>query len=120
MDCCFDKRYRLLKTGDFSSVFALRYQKKRAWIQVFQADNELGYPRLGLIVAKKVAKRANRRNYMKRTLREWFRTNRHQLPAIDMIIRVHQSFDHTQRAEVLFSLQKLMSQFSQKKHNTVK
>lgn len=78
---------------------------------MFKADNALGYPRLGLVVAKKVAKRANRRNYMKRVLREWFRTNRHQLPPVDMIIRVQQPFDANQRAEVLQTLHKLMTGF---------
>lgn len=113
MSYSFGQRYRLLKADDFSSVFALRCQKKRAWIQIFQAGNDLGHPRLGLAVAKKVAKRANRRNYMKRVLREWFRVHQHQLPPVDLIIRVHESFDHTQRAAVLSVLQKLAAGFLQ-------
>ncbi|MDF7676855.1 ribonuclease P protein component [Neisseriaceae bacterium ESL0693] len=120
MNFGFDKRYRLLKTGDFSSVFALRCQKRRFWVQVFRAENGLSHPRLGLVVAKKVAKRANRRNYMKRVLREWFRTHRHQLPPVDLIIRVQQPFDSGQRAEVLMTLHKLMTGFMQDTTHTIK
>ena len=72
MEYCFGKPYRLLKTDDFSSVFALRRLKSRPDIQLWHKPNGLGHPRLGLVVAKKTARRANRRNYMKRTLREWF------------------------------------------------
>lgn len=108
MDYHFGKKYRLLKTDDFSSVFALRCQKSRAWIQVFHARNTLGFPRLGLVVAKKVAKRANRRNYMKRVLREWFRLHRHELPPADIIIRVRQPFRHVDYAGVIKTLQQLL------------
>ncbi|PIT20080.1 ribonuclease P protein component [Snodgrassella communis] len=108
MDYHFGKKYRLLKTDDFSSVFALRCQKNRAWIQVFQARNALGFPRLGLIVAKKVARRANRRNYMKRVLREWFRLHRHELPPVDIIIRIRQPFRHTEYADVVRTLRQLL------------
>lgn len=93
MNCRFGKRHRLLKTGDFSSVFALRCQKNRAWLQVFRAANDVGHARLGLVVGKKTAKRANRRNYMKRVLREWFRCHQHDLPAEDFVIRVRRPFD---------------------------
>lgn len=108
MDYHFGKKYRLLKTDDFSSVFALRCQKSRTWIQVFQARNSLGFPRLGLIVAKKVAKRANRRNYMKRLIREWFRLHKHELPPVDIIIRVRQPFRHAEYAGVVRTLQQLL------------
>ena len=108
MEFHFGKRYRLLKTDDFSSVFALRCQKSRGCLQIFQARNSLDYPRLGLIVAKKVAKRANKRNYMKRVLREWFRLHKHEMPAVDIIIRVRQPFTHSDYCVVINNLQQLL------------
>lgn len=108
MDHCFGKRYRLLKTDDFSSVFALRCQKSRAWLHVLRATNTVGHARLGLVVGKKVAKRANRRNYMKRVLREWFRCHKEQLPAEDFIIRVRQSFNRADCARVWQLLEEMV------------
>ena len=48
------KQYRLLKTDDFSSRFALKNRRSRDLLQVSQsADNALGHPRLGLVVSKR-------------------------------------------------------------------
>ena len=109
MDQRFGKQYRLLKTDDFSSVFALRNQRSRSLLQVLQsADNGLGHARLGLVVSKKAAKRANRRNYMKRVIREWFRQHRETLPPHDFIVRVRQRFDRSHAVEVRQQLADLM------------
>ena len=108
MDHCFGKPYRLLKTDDFSSVFALRRLKSRPAIQLWHKPNGLGHPRLGLVVAKKTARRANRRNYMKRTLREWFRLNRHRLDSSDLVVRVRRSFGKAERQQVLAQLEQIV------------
>ncbi len=115
VDYRFGKRYRLLKTEDFSSVFALRHLKSRPAVQVWQKPNGLPHPRLGLVVAKKTAKRANRRNYMKRVLREWFRLNRHRLAANDVIVRVRQPFDERGRAAVWQQLEQIVQQQAERR-----
>ncbi|MFC2506121.1 MAG: ribonuclease P protein component [Kingella sp. (in: b-proteobacteria)] len=93
MDNCFSKAYRLLKTEDFSSVFAFKKQRSRSLLQVmFSEDNGFGHARLGLIVSKKAAKRANRRNFMKRVIRDWFRQHKHDLPSRDFVVRVRVAF----------------------------
>ncbi|EGV34949.1 ribonuclease P protein component [Neisseria weaveri] len=109
MDNGFSKQYRLLKTDDFSSVFALKKRRSRSFLQVFNSgDNQLGHPRLGLVVSKKTAKRANARNYMKRVIREWFRTRKHKLPHQDYIVRVIRPFEPHTAAEVREQLKQLM------------
>nr|UOP04052.1 ribonuclease P protein component [Conchiformibius kuhniae] len=108
MDDCFGKAYRLLKTEEFSSVFALRRRRSRHFVQVYRADNGLGHARLGLVVAKKTAKRANRRNYMKRTVREWFRVHKHALPPQDFVVRVCAAFGREEAAQVRAQLAELM------------
>lgn len=93
LDNRFGKPYRLLKTEDFSSVFAFKQSRSLSFIQIlYSADNHLGHARLGLIVAKKVAKRAHCRNYMKRSIREWFRQHKQDLPSVDFIVRVRVPF----------------------------
>ncbi|EIC12878.1 ribonuclease P protein component [Kingella kingae] len=109
MDNRFGKAYRLLKTAEFSAVFALRKQRSRSLIQVLQsADNRLGYARLGLVVGKKAAKRANRRNYMKRVIREWFRLHKSTLPPQDFVVRVRVAFDRETAAQTRQQLAELM------------
>ncbi len=110
MEQRFGKHYRLLKTDDFSSVFAFRNQRSRSLLQVLQSpDNSLGHARLGLVVSKKAAKRANRRNYMKRVIREWFRQHQTTLPPHDFIVRVRQGFDRSNATEVRRQLAELMT-----------
>ena len=105
----FSKQYRLLKTDDFSSVFALKNRRSRDLLQVSQsADNALGHPRLGLVVSKKTAKRAHDRNYMKRVIRDWFRLNQHQLPPHDFVVRVRQAFNRETAPEARSQLAQLM------------
>ena len=48
--------------------------------------NELGRPRLGLVVARRVAPRAVDRNRIKRVARESFRALAAALPAIDLVL----------------------------------
>lgn len=90
----FGKRYRLLKTEEFSSVFALRKCRSGVFLQIFYSGgNEAGHARLGLVVGKKAAKRANVRNYMKRIIREWFRCHKSGLASADFVVRVRRRFD---------------------------
>ena len=105
----FGKAYRLLTTEEFSSVFALRKQRSRSFLVVLQSENNtLGHARLGLVVGKKAAKRANKRNYMKRVIREWFRLHQSALPAKDFVVRVRVMFEREQYHEVCKQLAELM------------
>ena len=45
--------------------------------------------RLGLIIAKRFAAQSVTRNAIKRVIREAFRNKRHQLPARDLVFRLH-------------------------------
>lgn len=109
MDNRFGKIYRLLQTEDFSSVFALRKQRSRFFLHVLQSDNNgLGHARLGLVVSKKIAKRANKRNFMKRVIREWFRHNKQLLLPCDYVVRVRVAFDRETVAQARVQLAQLM------------
>ena len=62
--------------------------------------NALGTARLGVVVAKKLAKRANLRNLVKRIVREQFRRLRAGLPAHDLVVRVHAPVGEATRAMI--------------------
>ncbi|WP_301672766.1 ribonuclease P protein component [Neisseria blantyrii] len=109
MDYRFGRQYRLLKTDDFSSVFAFRNRRSLDFLQVARSDgNGAGHPRIGLVVGKKTAKRANERNYMKRVIRDWFRLNKNNLPPQDFVVRVHRKFDRATAKQARTELAQLM------------
>lgn len=62
--------------------------------------NENVTARMGVVVAKKLAKRANVRNLVKRIVREQFRKQRADLPAMDLVIRLHASVADATRAMI--------------------
>jgi ribonuclease P protein component len=83
----FNSRYKLKKTDEFSSVFNFRRRISGNVLALHFMPNTLGYARLGVVVGKKIAKRAVDRNYMKRVLRELFRMERESLVATDLLVR---------------------------------
>lgn len=70
--------------------------------------NDLGTARLGVVVAKKLAKRANVRNLVKRIAREIFRRERVNLPAADLIARLHAPVALATRADLNRDLRQLL------------
>jgi len=107
----FTQKHRLKKAGEFSSVFLFRGVVHGEYLKIHYKPNQLLDSRLGLVVGKRVHKKANRRNYMKRSLRELFRCNQSLIDGIDIIIRVVKYFDYTNRADInqefIFLLNKL-------------
>jgi len=102
------KQAKLIKTDDFSSVFNLRKRIAMPYLVMRFKPNALNRPRLGLIVAKKTAKLAVKRNYMRRVLRELFRLNQHDLPAIDLVIQAQKAFDTADFNNVKQEFEQLM------------
>ena len=108
----FRRSQRLLKAADFVCVFDHRLARGNAFFQLYVRPNSLGHARLGLIVSKKVAKRANRRNYIKRTAREWFRLQQHELAAVDVVVRARQAYTREERDEAMRALSALFSRLA--------
>ncbi len=108
------KQAKLLKTDDFSSVFNLRKRIANTYLVIRFKPNIFNHPRLGLITAKKTAKLAVHRNYMKRVLRELFRLNQHQLPALDLVIQVQKPFAKTDFDQIKREFELLMRKLIEK------
>lgn len=79
---------RLSRTDDFSSVFASRRALRSEHFQLLYSPAGLDRARLGVVVAKKLARRAVDRNMIKRLAREAFRISRARLPAYDLVLRL--------------------------------
>ncbi len=66
--------------------------------------------RLGLVVGRRVAKTAVRRNRMKRLLREFFRLNKHRLPASqDILIVARKDFSSMKCQDLCGELEKALA-----------
>jgi ribonuclease P protein component len=85
-DARFPKSNRLLRKGDFDRVFSVRRSAAAGPLVVYVAKNEVGVPRLGLVVSRKLGS-AVVRNRWKRRLREAFRLEKQNLPQdIDILV----------------------------------
>jgi ribonuclease P protein component len=86
----FARRYRLTKTDEFSSVFGFRRAIRGKLLMLHYQLRPEGNTdaRLGIVVAKKLLKRAVDRNRVKRVVREQFRLRRVSLPNVDLIVRL--------------------------------
>jgi ribonuclease P protein component len=82
----FPKAHRLQSPADFRRVFDRRKSASNGRITVCGCENDLGHPRLGVSVSRKVGG-AIVRNRWKRMLREAFRQSREKLPTgVDLVI----------------------------------
>lgn len=84
----FPKRLRLLKPSEFDRVMRSRISAVDGLMRIYGAANELGHPRLGLTVSRRMGV-AVERNRWKRSLREAFRLGQHQLPPCDLVCIPH-------------------------------
>lgn len=57
-------------------------------LDLLSAPNGLDYPRLGMIVPKKIIATAVGRNRIKRVIREVFRLNQAELVGLDVVARI--------------------------------
>lgn len=79
---------RLVRPADFARVFARNQRARTDSIVVMACPNQVGHPRLGMVIAKRVLARAVDRNRVKRCVRERFREVLPTLPACDFVVRL--------------------------------
>lgn len=82
----FGKKYHLLKPSEFQQVYRQKIWTGNREFVINLCRNQLSHARLGLVVSKKVSKRAIDRNKIKRHIREWFRHNRETFKGFDIIV----------------------------------
>lgn len=64
-----------------------RLKSHEARFDVKFLANSVGHARIGYVVPKRLVPKAVRRNAIKRLIREAFRLDRQDLPAIDLVVR---------------------------------
>lgn len=97
----FPKSKRLLNSKEFEWVFAdASIRASNQYCLILSRPNNHGGPRLGLIIAKKHIRLAVERNRIKRIIRESFRQQQHQLPAINAIVLARKGLDKLDSKEI--------------------
>lgn len=106
----------LRKKEDFDTVFQFsQYKVFSQEFSLFAYSNALGYPRLGMIIAKKSIKLAVKRNMIKRRLRESFRLLivKESAP-LDCVIVVKREATLLGKKEVYLRAQRLFARLLEK------
>jgi ribonuclease P protein component len=108
----FPRSVRLLNAGGFDAVFKRGQRASGQYFSVVFAPGTGSGPRLGLTVSKKTAPRAVDRNRIKRQVRESFRLNQSQLPAVDMVISARPGSANAKRADLRAALEPLWTRIA--------
>jgi ribonuclease P protein component len=105
------RSHRLGGRLNFAAVFDAKIRETRGPLMMYAKPNELGHPRLGISISRRVGT-AVKRNRIKRLLREAFRLMQHDLPArydFVVVVRPHETF-------ILAEYQKLLMHLSLRLH----
>lgn len=117
----FSKQSRLLNACDYQSVFAgPTARASHPNILLLARRNELGRPRLGLVIAKKNIRLANQRNRVKRIIRESFRHQQDYLGGIDVIVLARRNLDQLDNPEIFKLLSKQWQRLLKNQNKTNK
>ncbi|MFQ5590409.1 MAG: ribonuclease P protein component [Phycisphaerae bacterium] len=79
VDQRFRRREHLRRRSDFARVYAAGIRAGDGRLVVYVAENGLAWSRLGLSVSKRLGE-AVHRNYVRRRIREVFRTSKRDIP----------------------------------------
>ena len=96
----FTSRERLRVASQFQRVFDQATKSSSEIFTVLSRKNIIGYPRLGIVIAKRNAKHSTDRNLTRRIIRESFRLNKAQLPASDFVVILKRPIKNTQPDDI--------------------
>ncbi|NLK84872.1 MAG: ribonuclease P protein component [Aeromonadales bacterium] len=108
----FPRSVRILSTEEYDKVFKNPVRASEPGVLVLARKNDTNCSRLGLVIPKKVLKRAVWRNRVKRIARETFRLNQHSLPNIDLVILARPKIEDIRNSELSAIFRRLWLQIS--------
>ena len=111
---CFQQELRLLSAKDFSRVFDKAFKVHNQAFTLLARKNDLGHPRLGLVIAKKNLRFAYQRNLVKRVLREGFRLNQANLNSYDLVILTRRDIAVLPKTDIIRHRNNLFDRFRKK------
>ncbi len=101
MNQTFSRSLRLLNSDDFQQVFdSATFRISHQHLLLLACHNGRGFPRLGLVVAKKHLRLAVDRNRIKRLSRESFRHQQDKLLDFDLVLLSRNGLDKLSNQDV--------------------
>ena len=82
----FQRAQRLVNKPQFDVVYQRGRKRSDPFFLMLNQSNDMGFPRLGLSVSARSVGNAVNRNRIKRIIRDSFRLNCTELPAVDVVI----------------------------------
>ena len=89
-DSSLPKDQKINKASEYQYIIRNGQRVNNKNLTIIISPNSLGFPRIGLVVGKKVSKKAVKRNRIKRVLREVFRQNKTFFGSNDIIFIVRE------------------------------
>jgi ribonuclease P protein component len=102
------KPNKLTRAEDYRAILGARWRLSGPVSLVRVLPNNRPLPRLGLIVSRKVARRAVDRNRYKRLVREAFRAAHSQMPMVDIVFQQKSDLRKQNNREVRKELDRLL------------
>lgn len=96
---------RLSGPAQYGPVFKGGIHMGGGGLTVLFVENTLGYPRLGLAIAKKHIKLATGRNKIKRLVRASFQAHQAQLGSVDVVVLSRKEITKRSAAQIKSALQ---------------
>ena len=84
-DLSFPNELKIKKSSQYEAILGKSRKIRGEHFDVLYDENSLGYPRIGLIAAKKKLPGAVGRNRFKRVMREVFRRNKSLFGSLDIV-----------------------------------
>lgn len=113
----FPRQVRLLTSGDYSRVFDRADAKAQTGqILILARRNDLGFARVGLVIAKNHAKRAVDRNQIKHIIRESFRHHQCELENFDCVVLSRGGAKDLDKTQLRHMIDQLWTRLRQKQN----
>ncbi|NIP32144.1 MAG: ribonuclease P protein component [Candidatus Dadabacteria bacterium] len=105
------KKLRILKSESFQEIFKKGKKVSTKNFAFYILLNNLGFPRLGISVGKKVSNKANKRNRIKRLIRESFRANKYLFKSNDIVVIVKNDISELKQHDIFNEIEKAVVKF---------
>lgn len=107
MNFAFTSSQRIRQSKNFELAFKQKAYSNK-WFSIHLLESKLKFARLGMVVSKRTMAKSVHRNYAKRLIREIFRINSPQLPALDFVVRLRRKLTLDNSADARSALIELM------------
>lgn len=106
----FSTSWRIRTTAEFHRVYFGGQRLLGRYYLLYFENNNLGYPRLGVVASRKSLKKAVMRNRAKRIVKEHFRFQKDRLPSIDIVFIAKSRSEEASKKELHECVNRLFNQ----------